>query len=143
MQNRNHQPPSFGHLFLIIPTLTLTFDAHQFRLPLIIHHHGRQPASRRTPRIQPLGPLLDIQSPLPVMTIYNRRALLMLQLLLLMVPECLPGGSVVGRRRDARLQVNSAHIHNVHGILLFEGCVGDEAGVHGDEVAEVGDVPDA
>jgi hypothetical protein len=67
-----------------------------------------------------------------------------LQLLLLMIPELFPrGAAVMFARGDTGLEVNGAHVHGVEGILALEGRVRDEAGVYGDEGAEVGYGADA
>jgi hypothetical protein len=130
-------------LVFIIPLRLLTLDRHQFCLPLIIHHQRRQMPPTRTPRIQSLRILMDIQPPLPVMPVYHRRALMLLEFLLLMIPKLFPWRAVMFRARHAGAQVDRAHVHNMHGVLFFKRCIGHEAGVHGDEVAEVGDVADA
>lgn len=100
-------------------------------------------SATRTPRIQALGILVQIQSALAIMSIHNGRAFMLGQLLLLVVPELLPRRARVLRAGDAGLEVDGAHVHDVHWVLVFERCVGDEAGVHGDEGAEVRDGADA
>jgi hypothetical protein len=68
---------------------------------------------------------------------------MLIQFLLLVVPEFLPGGAAVLARGDARLEVDGAHVHDVERVLHLQGRVGHQAGVHGNEGAELGDSADA
>jgi hypothetical protein len=131
------------HLVLIIPLLALALDADQLGLTLVVHNEGRQVSTSCTSGVEPLGVLLDVQTPLPVMAVDDGGALVVLELLLLVVPELLPGGAVVLGGGDSRLEIDSAHVHNMDRILLFERRVGHKTGVDGDESAEFGHAADA
>lgn len=59
-----------------------------------------------------------------------------------MIPELLPRSPIPILRGAARLGVNGAHVHDLEGILLGEGQVRDQAGVHDDDVLEFADAAD-
>ena len=76
-----------------------------------------------------------IETLLSVVSVNHRRPILLLQLLLVMIPELLPRRARMFATRYSRLKLDSPHVHNVEGVLVFEWGVGDEAGVYGHEVA--------
>jgi hypothetical protein len=118
-----------------ISALLTTFDMHQLRLAMPVDNKRRELASTDTPRIQPIGILMDVESLLSVMPVNYRRSIFRLQLVLAMIPELLPRCARMFATRYPRLEIDSPHVHDVEGVLVFEGCVGNEAGVYGYEVA--------
>ena len=131
-------------LLVFVPSiLPMTLNLHNLRLPLVIHYKRRQLASTNTPAIQAKREFLQIQSPLPVVPIHDAHALVLVLLLLLMVPVLLPWCAIVLRAGYTCLEINGAHVHNMEGVLLFEGYVWYETSVNNCEFAEIGDVANA
>lgn len=108
---------------------------HQLGLAISINNKRCQLAPTNTSRIQTIRILMYIETLLPVVSVNHRRPIFLLQLLLAMVPELLPGGARMFTTRYSRLKIDSPHVHNVEGVLVFEWGVGNEAGVYGYKVA--------
>lgn len=116
---------------------------HKLRLALVIYDHRSELAATDTPGIQPFTILVYVQPLLTVMSIHDGRTLFLFQLLLPMIPELLPRRALVLTARNPCLQINRAHVHHVNWVLVFQRDVRHEAGVHGDEGAEIRDMADA
>lgn len=87
--------------------------------------------------------LLDVLPPLPVVPVYDRCALVRRLLLLLVVPEFLPGRAVAVLGRQARFQIDGSHVHHMERVLVLEGYVRDEPRVHDYHFAQVAEFADA
>ena len=86
---------------------------------------------------------MHVETLLSIVSIDNRGTVFMLQLLLSMVPELFPGGAAVLGTRDPGFEIDAAHVHHVERVLVLERGVGNEAGVNGDQGAEMGYGADA
>lgn len=118
-----------------IPIRFLTLDMYQIRLALPVDNKRRQLPSTNAPRIETIRVLMYIEALLPVMPINHRGSALLLYFFLTVIPELFPRCARMFATRDSRLKIDSAHVHNMKRVLMFERRVGDEAGVYGYEVA--------
>jgi hypothetical protein len=110
--------------------------------PSLSNNHRRQPPATHTPRIQPKTILPHIHPALPVMSINHRHLLALMLRIHDAIPQLLPGRAVAPLARHARLDINSAHVHDLEGVLVFEGNVRDEAGVDDGDVVQGADAAD-
>ena len=130
-------------LVLIIPLRCMALDMEQLRLAMPINDQRCKSLAAHTPRVKAVRVLLYIQPPLSIVSVDYGRPVALGKFLLAVVPELFPGRAGVFGAGDARFEVDGAHVHDVEGVLVLERYIGYEAGVDGDEGAEVGDVADA
>ena len=120
--------------------LGMTLDLHYLRLPRMIDHKRSQLASTDTPAVQTKSEFLQIESFLPVVSVHNTQALVLLLFPLLVVPELLPWSARVLGTGYACFQVDGAHVHDMERILILEWDVWNKPGVNDCEFAKVGDI---
>ena len=80
---------------------------------------------------------LYVLSPLTIVSIDDRGALILVKLCLMMVPKLLPRRAAAILRRKARLEINGAHVHHLEGVLLLERDIRHQAGMHDDQLAQM------